>query len=140
MHSNSGGVGKSDERLALVISGSQDEVRDWSNVKDDKIWWSSRVYQLLGYKQEELQSSHRSLLELMHPDARVMHLAMLEKHLNGEVNYNIEYRLQTKHLGYRWFHAQAQMVRSANIATKWLVWALYPIYMIEGVSKRTLPG
>jgi len=119
---------KSDERLSLAINGSQDGVWDWLNVKDDEIWWSPRVYQLLGYKQEELQSSHCSLLELMHPDDRARYLAMLEKHLNGDVNYNIEYRLQTKHLGYRWFHAKAQMVRSANSATKRLAGSLSDIH------------
>ena len=94
---------KSDERLELAIKGSQDGVWDWMNVNDDQIWWSSRLYKLVGYKQEEIESSHSSLLELMHPDDRGRHLTMLDKHLHGNASYNIDFRLQTKHLGYRWF-------------------------------------
>ena len=88
---------KSDERLALAIKGSQDGVWDWMDVNKDNFWWSSRLYQLLGYQEGQIYPSHETLLKLMHPDDRGRHLEMLEKHLRGEVRYNIDFRLQTKH-------------------------------------------
>ena len=105
---------KSDERLALAIQGSQDGVWDWMDVNSDKFWWSTRLYQLLGYKEGEIDPTHKTLLDLMHPDDRGRHIDMLKKHLNGGASYNIDFRLQTKHLGYRWFHAKAQVVQDAK--------------------------
>ena len=127
---------KSDERLELAIKGSQDGVWDWMNVNDDQIWWSSRLYQLVGYKQEEIESSHSSLLELMHPDDRGRHLTMLDKHLHGNASYNIDFRLQTKHLGYRWFNAKAQMVKGSSNAVKRMTGSLSDIHERKHVQEE----
>lgn len=105
---------KSDERLNLATHGSQDGLWDWSDTNNDYIWWSSRFYQLLGYKEDEIESTHSSLLTLMHPEDKRRHLVMLENHINGNGAYNIDIRLRKKFLGYRWFHAKGKVFKDVK--------------------------
>ncbi|MFK8026550.1 MAG: MASE1 domain-containing protein [Gammaproteobacteria bacterium] len=99
----------SDERLALATSGSQDGLWDWMDVTNDKMWWSPNFHELIDYKEDEIESSHTQLTNIMHPDDREMHFKALEAHLNNNQPYNIDYRIQTKSQGYRWFHAKAEV-------------------------------
>ncbi len=127
---------KSDERLALAIQGSQDGVWDWMDINKDKIWWSPRLYQLLGYKQNEIESTHSTLISLLHPNDRNRHLEMLEKHLRGDASYNIDFRLQTKYLGYRWFHAKAQAVQGLDYTSKRMAGSLSDIHERKHIQEE----
>ena len=99
----------SDERLALATSGSQDGLWDWMDVTNDKMWWSPNFYELIDYKEDEIESSHSQLTNIMHPDDRDIHYEALEAHLDCNQPYNIDFRIQTKSQGYRWFHAKAEV-------------------------------
>ena len=99
----------SDERLALATTGSQDGLWDWMNIDDDIMWWSPNFYELIDFTQNEIEPSHTQLTNLMHPDDREIHYKSLERHLNDDAPYNIDFRIQTKSNGYRWFHAKAEV-------------------------------
>jgi PAS domain S-box-containing protein len=100
---------KSDERLDLATSGSQDGLWDWTDIENDAMWWSPNFYDLIDYTKDEIQSSHKQLVNLMHSDDREIHQQALEDHQKYAVPYNIDFRLQTKSQGYRWFHAKAEI-------------------------------
>ena len=119
---------KSDERLNLATSGSQDGLWDWTNVEEDKMWWSPNFYELLGYKKDEIDSTHKQIVNLMHQDDRDKHLELLDKHLKDNVQYNIDFRLQTKSGVYRWFHAKAEAIYDAKLDSQRMAGSIVDIH------------
>ena len=109
---------KSDERLSLAISGAQDGLWDWTDIDNDVMWWSPNFYELLDYAQDEIQSSHKQLVNLMHADDRDVHFKALEEHVQGKGPYNVDFRMLTKSQGYRWFHAKAEVTYDKQSGAK----------------------
>ena len=109
---------KSDERLDLATSGSQDGLWDWPDVKSDEMWWSPNFFQLLDYSENEITQSHKQLINLMHPDDRENHRKALKNHIEKGDIYNIDFRIQTKSQGYRWFHAKAESTIDSSTRNK----------------------
>ena len=108
----------SDERLALATSGSQDGLWDWMDIKNDVMWWSPNFYELIDYNQDEIEPSHTQLINLMHPGDRENHFQALENHLSENRPYNLDFRIQTKFQGYRWFHAKAKVTYDKKTDTR----------------------
>ena len=143
---------KSDERLNLATSGSQDGLWDWTDVNNESMWWSPNFYELLGYKKDEIDATHSQIVNLMHQDDRERHLKLLDKHINDAAEYNIDYRLRTKSGVYRWFHSKAEAVYDAESGAPRMAGSIIDIHdrirakeeitelnktLEERVSKRT---
>ena len=118
----------SDERLDLATSGSQDGLWDWTNVKEDSMWWSPNFFELLGYKEGEVSSTTTQLLDLMHEEDRGLHQKTLEDHLKGKCPYNIDFRLHTKDQGYRWFHAKGEVIYDMKTGTRRMAGSIIDIH------------
>jgi PAS domain S-box-containing protein len=69
-------------------------------------WWSRRYRELIGYEEDELPAGYESWESLLHPDDRERTLKALREHFAEGRAYDIEYRMRTKHAGYRWFLAR----------------------------------
>ena len=119
---------KSDERLNLATSGSQDGLWDWTDVDNDKMWWSPNFYELLGYKKGEIEASQNQIINLMHQDDRDNHREHLNKHLHENTEYNIDFRLLTKSGVYRWFHAKAEAVYDAELGSRRMAGSIIDIH------------
>ncbi len=100
----------SEERLQYAVSGSQDGMWDWLNVKKEEIWWSPQVYYLLGYEDLEIESTFSQFKKLLHPNDLEKTEEALKANFDNKVPYDIEYRLKTKTGDYRWFLAKGQTV------------------------------
>ena len=119
---------QSDERFELATTGSQDGLWDWMDTNADEMWWSKNFYELLGYSQNEIEPSIEQLLDLMHEKDRSLHYEMLDKHLQESKPYNIEYRLQTKDDGYRWFHVKAEAVNVKGSKAKRIAGSIIDVH------------
>lgn len=108
----------SEERMELVTRGSNDGFWDgrllpglpWYSPQTP-VWWSPRVREMLGYREEEFPNVLDSWASRLHPDDRervFQRLAICNE--PGTPQYDIEYRLLTKQGEYRWFHARAEVV------------------------------
>ena len=77
--------------------------------------WSETFRNMLGYEEkEEFPDKLESWSELLHKEDRERVLnAYWETILDytGEKTYNVEYRILTKHAGWRWFHAAGRLSR-----------------------------
>jgi len=100
----------SEERLQFSVSGSQDGMWDWLNVNKEEIWWSSRVYFLLGYEDLEIAPTISQFKKLLHPDDLKKTDEALKANFSDKVPYDIEYRLKTKTGNFRWFRARGQTI------------------------------
>ncbi|MFP4344434.1 MAG: GAF domain-containing protein [Anaerolineales bacterium] len=103
-----------EERLALVMRGTNDGIWDW-NIQTDHIYFSPRWKTMLGYSEDEISSDFEAWRRLVHPDDLQGSLQALEEHLQGEARlFELEHRLKHKDGSYRWILARGVLVRDAN--------------------------
>ena len=105
---------ESEKRFSLAVEGSNDGLWDWPDVDNDKEWWSPRWYELLGYKDREIEASYSNFLRLLHPDDLERTKEAISAHFEHREPVDIEYRLRTKAGEYRWFRGRGQAVWDEN--------------------------
>ena len=105
---------ESEERFALAIKGSGNGLWDWSDTRRDAVWWSPRLYEMLGYEDGEIESSFNSFNMLLHSDDRGRAREAVKAHLKNDEVYDIEIRMQTKPGEYRWFRTSGAAIRDAE--------------------------
>ncbi len=104
----------SEERFALAVKGSGNGLWDWSDTQRDEVWWSPRLYEMLGYEDGEIKSSFKTFNDLLHPEDRAKVHEAVEDHLKNNEVYDIEIRMQTKSGIYRWFRTCGAAIRDAE--------------------------
>ena len=104
----------SEERFALAVKGSGNGLWDWSDTQRDEIWWSPRLYEMLGYEDGEIKSSFKTFNDLLHPEDRAKVREAVEDHLKSNEVYDIEIRMKTKSGIYRWFRTCGVAIRDAE--------------------------
>ncbi|MBI2515275.1 MAG: transporter substrate-binding domain-containing protein [Opitutae bacterium] len=103
---------QSEERLSLVLEGSQDGFWDW-NVSADQITRSDRWSEMLGYAPGEIDGKRLSFLDLVHPDDRAPLLADEQAVWAGREHFAIEFRMKTKSGGWKWILDRGKVVARA---------------------------
>ena len=109
-------LASSEERLELVLKGTQQGYWDW-NIKTGEIKRNQRWAKMLGYQSiEEFESSTDGWTNNIHPNDRAAALTAINDHLAGRTPiYETEYRMLTKHGGFKWVMDRAKIVsRDAN--------------------------
>lgn len=103
-----------EESSRLALEGSKDGIWDWK-IKDNKFTLSTRCKIMLGFKDEELESSISSWIKLIHPeDMRYFQQAM-RKHLNRITPFlNINVRMKTKIGIYKWILLRGKAIFDDN--------------------------
>ncbi|UXP32095.1 PAS domain-containing protein [Reichenbachiella agarivorans] len=95
---------ESREKFRLAAQGANAGISDHDLIAN-KMWWSSRMYELMGYEEGEIEASIENFRALLHPDDLIMLRSEIAK---NETKYSIEYRLRLKNGEYRWFQASGQ--------------------------------
>lgn len=97
---------ETEDRLALAIEGTQDGIFDW-NIRTDKVFYSRRFFDMLGYDRPAMTGTTQHFTELLHPEDQERVWQYIRNYLNGELSeYNQEFRL--KHNSGRWMWIQAR--------------------------------
>ncbi len=99
----------SEERFALAVQGTNDGLWDW-DLRTRTIYFSPRFKELLGFSEEEFPNQMEALQARVHPEDLERVNAAVRAHLRHRSPYDVEYRIQTKSGGYRWFRARGQAV------------------------------
>jgi hypothetical protein len=87
---------KSEERLGLILKGSNDAYWDW-DYANKSIYYSPKWWQQIGYKPNELPATDQLWYELIHPEDRSNIDATMDNALNSDLDsYQIEFRLKHK--------------------------------------------
>lgn len=103
------------ERYQLVLAATQDGIWDWPDTSKNSQYWSPRLYELLGYKDKEIESSVESFHKLLHPDDAEMYKRAKQKHMKNNKPFDLEYRLKTKSGEYKWFLGKGIVTVKNNI-------------------------
>lgn len=101
---------QSEERLQMVLEGSEGGYWDWNIVTNDD-YFSPQWLRMLGYDLGEFPPDYDSWVELIHPDDKVWITERLQQHLqDGSVPYQFEYRLRTKTGQWKWIANYGKVV------------------------------
>ena len=98
---------ESDERYQLSLAGSGAGIWDW-DILSDKVFFSVRLKQLLGYAPEEFRDTPDEFWGRLHPDDYASVRSAVDRHIEERVPFRIDYRLQTRSGEYRWYYARGQ--------------------------------
>ena len=102
----------SEERLNLVLNATNDGIWDW-DIETNKIYFSPRWLEILGYKENEINGNLVSWENLVHPDDLSTTSKKLKAYLNGEKDiYETEYRMLTKSGDFKWILDRGKIVSS----------------------------
>jgi PAS domain S-box-containing protein len=102
---------ESEERLELVLEGSQLGFWDW-DMETGKVHRNPQWAEMLGYTLPEIEFSVRQWTDLHHPDDRAAAWKSIQDHLGGRTPvHRSEYRMLTKDGQYKWILDQARVVR-----------------------------
>jgi PAS domain S-box-containing protein len=104
----------SEERLSMVIKGSNDGIWDW-NVKTNDIYLSPRWKSMLGYEDHEIENTFAAWQKLIHPDDLERARNVINHYLeNITPSYQLEHRLRHKDGSYRWILARGVAARNED--------------------------
>lgn len=103
----------SEERLRLVIQGSNDGIWDW-NMTTHENYTSARWKEILGYREGEVPDTDAMFFDLLHPDDRAAVQEGLRRHLEKHAPYGIEIRMRHKDGQYRWCLTRGEAVRDVQ--------------------------
>ncbi len=101
------------QRFDLVLRGANDGIWDW-DLQTDRVFYSDRFQELLGYQQGELNVWLSALADILHPDDFDITWRAVERHFQDREPYHIEHRLKTSSGEYRWFLERGQAVWDDN--------------------------
>lgn len=101
----------SEGRFSLAVRGSNDGIWDW-NIETNDVYYAPRLKELLGYENAEFANTFDSFAKALHPSDYEPTMAAIDTHLNGDGDYDVQYRLRTKSGEFRWFRARGIVVRT----------------------------
>jgi len=102
-------IRESEERLRLVLEGSQDGFWDW-DVATGRVLRSPRWAGMLGYTLDEIGPGPQFFFDLIHPDDLPRVLAD-DKRMKEGVNYHTcEFRMRAKTGEWKWIHDRGKVV------------------------------
>ncbi len=101
---------ESEERLKLVLEGSNDGFWDWT-VTTGVVRFSRRWAEMLGYRLEDIEPHVRTWERLIHPDDQPAVMQALDDHLEGRTpQYETEHRLLTRSGKWMWVSDRGKVV------------------------------
>jgi PAS domain S-box-containing protein len=91
----------SEERHALALRAANEAIYDW-DLKTGEVYYSPRIYEVLGQSRDELRSVI-DWRECIHPDDLSIHNAAIQSHLHGKTErMECEYRYRGQDGNWRW--------------------------------------
>ena len=103
---------QSEKRYALALCGTTEGLWDW-NLRTDRIDFSSRWKEMLGYEDEEIGDRPTEWFSRVHPlDVDALKLALAD-HCQGQTPHlECNYRLFHRNGSYRWMYSRGLVVRN----------------------------
>ncbi len=80
------------ERISTATRASQVGIWDW-NVKDNILTWDDQMYALYGVKKEEFAGAYEAWVSGLHPDDKELGTKQTQLALNGDKEYDTEFRV-----------------------------------------------
>ncbi len=93
---------ESEGRWRFALEGAGDGLWDW-NMADDTAFFSKRFKSMIGYGENEMDSTKEAWASKVHPEDLTRVMAALQPHLEGKATgFTNEHRLRCKDGSYKW--------------------------------------
>ncbi len=102
-----------ESRLFLAMEAGQIGVWEWK-IDTQEVYWSPKIYEMMGIQPEEFDGSFEQYLSMVHPDDRPSVLEALDKALKQPWPYQIEHRTIRKDGRICWFSGRGEVIRNAQ--------------------------
>ena len=107
-------LSKNEERYSLAMRASNDGLWDW-DLKTDKICYSDRWKEMLGFNDDEISDSPKEWLSRVHQEDYDRVRASIDAYLEGTTsNFEIEYRIRHFSDNYLWMMAKGLAIRTSS--------------------------
>ena len=107
-------LSQNEERYSLAMRASNDGLWDW-NLKTNKIDYSDRWKEMLGFNDDEISDTPDEWLSRIHQEDHDRVRASIEAYLEGTTsNFEIEYRIRHFSDNYLWMMAKGLAIRTSS--------------------------
>ena len=89
------------DRLKAAIDGSRDGLWEW-NIQKSEVFYSTRLKEMIGYDEDELDSSLRTWANLIHTDDKKVAFQEIKYAIKNQTSINNRYRIKHKNGDYIW--------------------------------------
>ncbi len=101
-------------RFSLAIEGANDGIFDY-NLETGDIYFSKRIFSMLGDERGSVVGTKEDFLALMHPDDTAEALDHLDRYLKGEVpEYSQNFRVRHASGDWIWVRSRAKAIRDQS--------------------------
>ncbi len=101
---------ESEERLRLAIRGSNDGIFDW-NFKNHQLYWSPQYKAMLGYEDNEIDSTEEIFRTLLHPEDQEYFWENFNNYINGSLSeFSCIFRMVHKGGRTVWIHGRGKAI------------------------------
>ena len=114
------------EQFNLAVMGTNDGIWDW-NIETNAMYQSPRFKQLIGYNDDEIQSSYKNWESRIHPEDYERVMQKLREHLDNRLVYECEYRFRSRSGEYKWVKGTGQAVWDKKGRATRMVGAIHDI-------------
>ncbi len=122
-----------EEKLQRTLEATTGGIWTW-NFKTDKLQFSPRYYQMIGYKPNEFKANFKNWIKLLHPDDKKKAITTAKEYLKKKPDvYENEFRLKTKKGNYIWISTKGKVVERDKMGN-----AIYMIGNHEDITDRKI--
>jgi len=101
----------SEERFRLATEAGGVGIWDW-NVVTGAVTWSDALYAIHGVEPGSFRGTVDAFTDLIHPDDRAEVEAAIHRALDGDAEYELEFRIRRPDADTTWIYTQATVIRS----------------------------
>jgi PAS domain S-box-containing protein len=106
------------ERMELIIEGTGIGIWDWPDPGRPEVYWSPMLYQILGYRDGEIEASYDAFMAHVTEEGRKLIEVSLEDYFENGVPYDIVFQVITKGGDRTWVRATGQAAREGCLVTR----------------------
>lgn len=123
------------QRRALIVAASLDGLWEW-DTRTDRVQYSDRFAELLGYDLSEVPPTAEFFHGIMHPDDAQDVWDAVERHLAQGDPYDAECRLRLRDGQYRWFRTRGLAQRDLDGQPVWMAGSLQDIHEQKSAEQK----
>ncbi|OEZ60387.1 ATP-binding protein [Duganella sp. HH105] len=103
----------SEERLQIASSAAAIGIWDW-NIPSDEVVWDEQMYRLHGVEGQKVARPFELWRSMMHPDDAIPTEALLRQALNGQAEFDVEFRVVWADGSVHYIKGDAMIFRDAD--------------------------
>lgn len=104
----------SEERFNIAVEGTRAGLWDW-DMKSNTVYYSPQWKSMLGYEQDEIESTFNGWKNLWHPEDIERIEQAIANYISGKTElYEIDHRLRCKNGDWRWILTRGELLKDSK--------------------------